>query len=79
MGIAKGGDLTMHQELLTIKEAAQILRIHWHTVYEWVYLKKIPYVKFGRVIRIPRDELEKLIETHTVRPENIQHLRAIRG
>ncbi len=48
-------------ELLTVNETADILRVSTRTVYKFVKNGKIPSVRVGTAIRIPKEELEKLI------------------
>jgi excisionase family DNA binding protein len=47
----------MPEELLTVKQAARILKVDIRTIYRWAGLGKIPSVKMNRSVRIPRDEL----------------------
>jgi len=47
--------------VLTVPEAASVLRLKRSTAYELVKQKAIPSFKVGRHIRISRTELEKLI------------------
>lgn len=48
--------------VLTVMEAANILRLKRSTAYELVRQRAIPSFKVGRHIRISRTELEKLIK-----------------
>ena len=48
-------------ELLKVTEAAEILRVRPETVYRWVEKGFLPFVKIGRILRINRTELERLI------------------
>ena len=48
-------------ELLTVPEAAKLLRISRNLVYELIAEHQIPCVRLGRVIRIPRKSLERWI------------------
>lgn len=47
--------------LLTVPEAAQLLRISRNLAYELVAQHQLPSVRLGRTIRIPRDSLEQWI------------------
>jgi excisionase family DNA binding protein len=63
----------MDSELLTVPEAAALLRLKPSTIRAWVCQKRIPYVKLGRLVRIKRSDAEALIEAShigslTVRP-----------
>jgi len=47
--------------LLTVPEAAQLLRISRNLAYELIAQGELPHVRLGRVIRIPRHGLEHWI------------------
>jgi len=44
-------------EVLTVDEAAELLRVDRRTVYSMIKRKKIPARRLGRVIRIPKQKL----------------------
>lgn len=46
------------EPLLTIDEAATLLRIKRNTLYTWAYRKQIPSQKVGRSLRFRSEELE---------------------
>lgn len=48
-------------ELLTVPEAARLLRISRNLAYELVARREIPSIRLGRVIRIPRPTLDEWI------------------
>lgn len=52
--------------LLTVPEAAALLRLRPSTVRAWVSQKRIPYVKLGRLVRIRRSDAEALIQSSIV-------------
>jgi excisionase family DNA binding protein len=43
--------------LLTVREAAQLLSIKPRTIYAWVAERRIPFRKAGRLLRFDRAEL----------------------
>jgi excisionase family DNA binding protein len=47
--------------LLTLPEAARLLRLQVSTLRDWVLKRRIPYVKVGRLVRIRRCDVEALI------------------
>jgi excisionase family DNA binding protein len=47
--------------VLTVEEAAKVLRIGRNAAYEAVKCGTIPHVRFGRNIRVPRAELMRLV------------------
>lgn len=65
-------------DLLTVPEAAQLLRISRNLAYELVAQHQLPCVRLGRTIRIPRDSLERWIreraEESALRPDGPQAL-----
>ena len=48
------------KEFYTIKEAAELLRVHENTIYTLVRSKQIEHYRIGYQIRITAAELEKL-------------------
>jgi len=56
----------MNSELLTVPEAAALLRLKPSTIRAWVCQKRIPYVKLGRLVRIKRSDAEALIEASLI-------------
>jgi excisionase family DNA binding protein len=52
--------------LLTIAEAAALLRLQPSTLRAWVLRRKIPYVKVGRLVRVRRADVEAFIAESVV-------------
>ncbi len=46
------------ERMLTLKEVAQILKVHPLTVYEWVKADKLRVYKLGRLYRVAEKDLE---------------------
>ena len=55
--------------LLTVQEAAALLRISPNLAYELVAQGRLPHIRLGRVIRIPRHGLETWINEEAGLPE----------
>lgn len=53
-------------QLLTIKEVAEVLKVSHRTISDWVYKRKIPYIKVGRVVRFDQQKIENWINNRTV-------------
>lgn len=49
-------------ELLTLPEAAGILKLKVSTLRAWILRRKVPYIKLGRSIRLRRSDIDALIE-----------------
>jgi excisionase family DNA binding protein len=52
----------MQERLLTVKEAAARTGHKEATWRAWILLRKVPYHKFGRSIRIAESDLIRMIE-----------------
>jgi len=50
--------------LLTVQEAAQVLKVSPSTLYGWVWQRRIPFVKVGRSLRFEMDALEQFIQAN---------------
>ena len=68
---------TTTKRLLTIPEAAAYLGLSKLTLYEWVSMRKIEYVKVGRLVKFDQRQLERWIEKHTVRALSERSIKAI--
>ena len=51
------------RRLLSIGQLSQQLGVSVKTLYGWVYLRQIPYVKMGRLVKFDARDIEKWIET----------------
>jgi excisionase family DNA binding protein len=51
--------------LLTVREAAARLALREGTVRFWLADRRLPKVKLGRAVRIPREAIEELIARST--------------
>jgi excisionase family DNA binding protein len=54
--------------LIGIDELASILHIRKGTIYNWVYRRKIPYVKVGRLVRFDLKEIAKYLDGCRIDP-----------
>ena len=55
----------MAEKLLTAKEVAEILGLKLSTLYDWVYQRKIPYIKIGSLLKFSPAVIQNYIDTHT--------------
>jgi excisionase family DNA binding protein len=49
--------------LIDINELARRLSIPKGTLYNWVYLRRIPFVKLGRALRFNPKEIERIVRS----------------
>lgn len=61
----------MDSDLLTVPEAAALLRVKPSTVRAWTGQRRIPFVKVGRLVRIRRSDAEAYIASRIVRAEDL--------
>jgi len=56
------------EKLLTVDEAASLLRLSTSTVYKLTCRKRIPSLKINSALRFDPDELEAWIRKQAVKP-----------
>ena len=49
----------MNDEVLTIEEAAQIMKVNTETVRRWIRRGELPVIKRGNIVRILKSTLLK--------------------
>ena len=50
------------ERLMTAKQVSELIEVRPSTVYQWVHLGLIPYVKIGKSVRFKKDELFRWID-----------------
>jgi excisionase family DNA binding protein len=50
------------ERLMTAKQVSELLEVKPSTVYQWVHVGLIPYVKIGKCVRFKKDELFRWID-----------------
>lgn len=55
-------------ELLTLEEAAQLLKVKESRLRKAIFRKEVKYVKLGALVRFKRQHLAEWIEKRTVGP-----------
>ena len=56
------------EKLLTIDELAKALKVKKSTIYQWVHLGLIPYIKVGRLLRFKEGSIQKWLISRQVEP-----------
>ena len=59
---------------LSTAEAAKRLGITSRTLYRFIDQGDLPAYRFGRVIRLKRDEVDTFIEACRIEPGTLEHL-----
>ena len=47
---------------MTAKQVSELIEVKPSTVYQWVHVGLIPYVKIGKCVRFKKDELFRWID-----------------
>ena len=55
--------MKMDSQILTIEELSGYLKVSRFTIYDWVYRKKIPYIKLGRHLRFKKELINIWVES----------------
>lgn len=50
------------ERLMTAKQVSELIEVRPSTVYQWVRLGLIPYVKIGKCVRFRKNELFRWID-----------------
>lgn len=56
---SKPPGLTIDDKLLTIREAADFLNVHYQTIRNWMQRGEITFIKHGQTVRIPVSALAR--------------------
>jgi len=56
--------VTGNDEILTVKEMAELLKISMKTAYDWVHIDGFPCLKVGNTICIHRGQLIDWVKSH---------------
>ena len=51
----------MNYEYLTVRDVAQLLKVNTQTVRRWIWSGKLPYIKVGQTVRVPKNELNGML------------------
>jgi len=57
----------MEKRFIGPEDLAVYLDISLNTVYSWVYLKKIPYVKVGRLVKFDLVEINQWLNKNRIK------------
>jgi excisionase family DNA binding protein len=49
------------KHLIDINALSERLNIAKGTLYNWVYLRRIPFVKLGRALRFDTEEIDRIV------------------
>jgi excisionase family DNA binding protein len=67
------------QPLLTVPEAASILRVSRNSAYELIARGEIPAIRLGRRLRVSRAVIERLLDGHDARAAGYADARGRTG
>jgi len=58
--------MAFQSELLTVNEASCEMNLAVGTIRAWLLSRKLGYVKLGKAVRIPRTEIQRLIDQGSI-------------
>ena len=50
------------ERLMSAKQVGELIEVKPSTIYQWVHVGLIPYVKLGKCVRFKKDELFRWID-----------------
>ena len=53
--------IVVNNELMTVGEAGQYLKVSSDTIYHWTFKRMLPVVKLGRLSRYRKQDLDNFI------------------
>ncbi|HLI14771.1 MAG TPA: helix-turn-helix domain-containing protein [Acidimicrobiales bacterium] len=59
---------------LSTKEASEFLGVNLRTLYRFIDEGELPAYKFGRVIRLKEEDLERFVDAARIEPGSLEHL-----
>ncbi|MGH9028586.1 MAG: helix-turn-helix domain-containing protein [Acidimicrobiales bacterium] len=59
---------------MSTKDAAEYLGVTLRSLYRFIDEGSLPAFKFGRVIRLKQDDVERFIEASRIEPGSLEHL-----
>ena len=60
----------MERRYIGVKELEQYIGVSRNTIYSWIWLKKIPYSKFGKLVRFDLREIDGWVKENHVSAKN---------
>jgi len=58
----------MQKRFIGIKEFAEYLGITVNTAYSWVYRRRVPYVKVGKLVKFDIYKINEWVDKNSVAP-----------
>jgi excisionase family DNA binding protein len=55
----------LNESLLNIEQAAGFLNVKKSTLYSWVFQRRVPFVKIGRLVRFNMADLTSWLEKNS--------------
>lgn len=59
--------IDMENGLMNPTDLSEMLGVSKWTIYSWVYEKRIPYMKAGRLLRFSKHQIEGWLKDHSVK------------
>jgi excisionase family DNA binding protein len=56
--------------LLTPEELSEMLGVSIHTIYQWTCKRQVPFIKVGKLVRFPYDDVISWLDSNRVSPKS---------
>lgn len=56
----------MARKILSVNEVAEYFGIKVNTVYSWVHIRKIPFIKMGRLLKFDQIKIDLWVEKQSI-------------
>lgn len=60
----------MERRYIGINELSEYISMSKNTIYSWIWLRKIPYVKMGKIVRFDLKEIDTWLQTRRIKEIN---------
>jgi len=61
----------MEKRFININELSDYVGLSKNTIYSWVWQKKIPYTKFGRLVKFDLRTIDNWVKKNSIEAQDI--------
>ena len=58
----------LEKKFIGVKELSNYLGVKVNTLYSWVFMKKISYIKMGRLVKFDLNKIDAWVKENEVKP-----------
>ncbi len=61
----------MEKRYINIDELSEYTGLSKNTLYGWIWQKRIPYTKFGRLVKFDKEAIERWVMKNSVKAQEV--------